>query len=75
MKTREEKIVDFVENKMRVEFVKLINNTFAGLPLPKDQTGIWVADAIDSLIGEVSGIGDLTGTGLGMQRKGLDDES
>lgn len=75
MKTREEKIVEFVEDKMRVEFVSLINKTFKGLTLPKDQTGIWVADAIDQLIGEVSGIGDLTGTGLGMRRIGLDDES
>ena len=74
MKTKEEKIVDFIENKMRVEFVKLINSTFKGLPLPKDEIGIGVADAIDCLIGEVSGIGDLTGTGLGIKRLGLDDE-
>lgn len=74
MRTKEEKIYDWAQQVMQVKFVELINKTFVGLPLPKDETGIMVADAIDELIGQVTQIGDLTGTGLGMQRKGLDDE-
>lgn len=75
MKTKEQKILEWTEYKMRVKFIMLINETFKEMPLPKDQTGIWVAEALDRLIGEVTGIGDLTGTGLGMQRRGLNDES
>ena len=80
IKSREQKIYDWAQTVMQVKFIDLINKAFVGLPLPKDETGIMVADAIDWLIGEVSQIGDLKGTKLGMKRIGfpsgemLDDE-
>jgi len=68
--TREEKIYDYAQTKMQVEFVSLIHKAFVGMYLPNDEVGKNVADQIDWLLGEVTGIGDLTGTGLGMPRIG-----
>ena len=70
-RSREERIYDFAQSVMQVKFVDLINKAFVGLPLPKDKTGIMVADAIDWLLGEVTQIGDLKGTKLGMVRRGF----
>lgn len=80
IKSREQKIYDWAQTVMQVKFIDLINKAFVGLPLPNDVTGVMVADAIDWLIGEVTQIGDLKGTKLGMKRIGypsgrvLDDE-
>lgn len=70
MRTKEEKIYDYAQEVMKVEAVKLIHKAFRGLALPNDGFGKDVADSIDWLLGEVTQIGDLTGTGLGMERIG-----
>lgn len=70
MKTKEEKIYDYAQQVMQLEFVKLIHKAFRGLALPNDDFGKDVADSVDWLLGEVTGIGDLEGTGLGIQRIG-----
>jgi hypothetical protein len=70
VQTREEKIYEYAQIKMQVEFVSLIQKAFAGVYLPNDEMGKNMADQIDWLLGEVTGIGDLTGTGLGMPRIG-----
>lgn len=70
MKSREERIYEYAQSIMQVRFVEIINKTFAGLALPNDTFGKEVADAIDTLLGEVTQIGDLKGTGLGFSRTG-----
>lgn len=70
MASKEEKIYDYAQTVMQVEFVKLIHKAFRGLALPSDGFGKDVADSVDWLLGEVTQIGDLEGTGLGIQRIG-----
>lgn len=70
MTTKEENIYHYAQQVMQVQFVKLIHKAFRGLALPNDEFGKDVADSVDWLLGEVTGIGDLTGTGLGIQRIG-----
>jgi hypothetical protein len=71
METKEEKIYDYAQRVMQVKFVELIHESFAGLSLPNNDFGKDVANAVDKLLGEVTQIGDLKGTGLGMTRTGF----
>jgi hypothetical protein len=71
METREERIYEYAQIVMQVKFVELINKNFRGLALPNNEFGKEIADAIDKLLGEVTKIGDLKGTGLGMTRTGF----
>jgi hypothetical protein len=70
-RSREERIYDFAQSVMQVKFVDLINKAFVGIALPNDAFGKEVADQIDWLLGEVTQIGDLKGTKLGMVRRGF----
>lgn len=69
--TREEKIYKWAQTVMQVEFVNLINKTFMGVILYDEKSTSAMIEAVNKLLGEVTQIGDLKGTGLGIDGYGF----
>jgi hypothetical protein len=69
--SREEKIYKWAQTVMQVEFVHLINKTFQGVILYDEKSTKAMIQAVNELLGEVTQIGDLSGTGLGIPGYGF----
>jgi hypothetical protein len=55
----------------KVEIVKAINENFGGMALSSEQDTLRVLEVVNELLGDITEIGDLTGTGLDIQATGF----
>ncbi len=60
-----ERIYDWAQQVMQVEFVKLINKRFGGLVLHDERDARSVTAAIDSLLQDVTRVENISELGLG----------
>ena len=70
MTTKEERILEWARQQAEVEMVAALIKTFRGLVLTNEDDTLTVMKAVDELLGRLTGIGDLTGTGLGLSATG-----